>query len=202
MNFSSPKPNEMVIKLICLTGPPGVGKTTIVKRLAADFNKLDSLSNRSVSGFYTEEVRNADGNRIGFDAVLLNDIGDRCVLARLPSAGSAHRGAPMVGRYRVYVGEFEDLVCDALTTARCGCVIIDEIGKMELLSAKFAKHIAELLSHQTVDLVIATIPLRGGGKLVDRLRQTTAELFTVTKANRNTIYDDIVKQVENHQRKQ
>ena len=45
---------------ILLTGPPGVGKTTLIKYLC------EQLGN--CSGFYTEEIREG-GKRIGFNIV-------------------------------------------------------------------------------------------------------------------------------------
>lgn len=192
----------MCTQFIFITGSAGIGKTSIVKRLAADVNKQQWVSYRSLSGFYTEEVLDAAGKRIGFDAVLLNETGDRCVLARRTPIELANRSAPLVGRYRVHVSEFEDLVRDSITT-ECDCLIIDEIGKMELQSTQFCEQIAGLLSHRTADLVVATIPLRGGGQLVDQLRQQrSAKLFTVTTANRNTIYNDIAQHVFTCQEKQ
>lgn len=55
----------------------GAGKTTLVKRLV---DELRTTNNR-VSGFYTEEIRNTHGNRIGFDVVSLDAI-NRGILAR------------------------------------------------------------------------------------------------------------------------
>jgi nucleoside-triphosphatase THEP1 len=47
---------------LLLTGVPGIGKTTIIRRIA------DRLKNRRIGGFYTEEIRE-DGDRRGFRLV-------------------------------------------------------------------------------------------------------------------------------------
>ncbi len=44
---------------LLLTGPPGVGKTTVLRRAA------DELSDLEIRGFVTEEIREA-GQRVGF----------------------------------------------------------------------------------------------------------------------------------------
>lgn len=39
--------------------------------------------NYKFNGFYTEEVRGQDGNRIGFDIVLVKNREERTILARI-----------------------------------------------------------------------------------------------------------------------
>lgn len=64
---------------LLLTGMPGCGKTTMVRRLVKDLQETQGV--QSLSGFYTEEVRNFENERIGFDVVSLD--GERCPLARV-----------------------------------------------------------------------------------------------------------------------
>lgn len=64
------------LKHITLTGLPGVGKTTLIKKLYQQLNE----NNIETNGFYTEEIRNETGNRIGFDITTVD--GRRGVLAR------------------------------------------------------------------------------------------------------------------------
>lgn len=49
--------------ILLISGRPGVGKTTLIRRLA------DALGNRA-GGFYTEEIRES-GDRTGFRLVTL-----------------------------------------------------------------------------------------------------------------------------------
>lgn len=43
------------MKHVLLTGPPGVGKTTLVEKVCEYLLKTDT----KISGFYTKELRNA-----------------------------------------------------------------------------------------------------------------------------------------------
>lgn len=57
---------------------PGCGKTTIIKKIVEDLRKRNVAN---VVGFYTQEVRGDDGERIGFDIHLLD--GRTQILARI-----------------------------------------------------------------------------------------------------------------------
>lgn len=57
---------------------PGCGKTTLIKKVVEELKK-SKVAN--IVGFYTDEVRDESGNRIGFDIHLLN--GKSGVLARV-----------------------------------------------------------------------------------------------------------------------
>lgn len=78
------------MKTLLLTGVPGVGKTTVLRKAA------DGLSDRRLAGFYTEEIR-SDGERRGFRMVCFD--GREGVMARTEFPGP-HR----VGKYGVDVG--------------------------------------------------------------------------------------------------
>ncbi|CAI7770935.1 unnamed protein product [Closterium sp. NIES-53] len=71
----------LAIMNILVTGPPGVGKTTLIIRVMERVK--EAIPSLTLRGFTTEEVRR-DGERIGFDVVTME--GARMALARvLPS---------------------------------------------------------------------------------------------------------------------
>ncbi len=116
---------------ILLTGPPGCGKTTLVQSL------IRSLEGRRLAGIVTPEIRRE--RRTGF---LIADLatGAEEVLASVEI-----RGGPRVGRYGVNaagVDKITALFRESLEGAEF--VFIDEIGRMELCSAKFRELAGEI----------------------------------------------------------
>jgi nucleoside-triphosphatase len=135
-----------MIKNLLVTGPPGCGKTTLVRHV------VQELQDIRMEGFYTEEIRE-ERDRTGFALVGLD--GRRGVLshAKFP-------GPPRVGRYGVDIPGFEAFL-DGLRTGDpgTGLVVIDEIGKMECISGKFRTFLGERLASPVP--LLATIALRG-----------------------------------------
>ncbi len=167
--------------LLLLTGRPGIGKTTAVRRA------LERLR-IPVAGFYTEEVREK-GRRIGFKVVSLD--GEEGWLARVGGRG------PRVGRYAVDVRSFDAVAIPALDPLRhpeARLWVIDEVGRMEIFSWRFRKAVEALL--QDPRPLLATIPLKEL-RLTRRLRRhPLATVWEVTEANRDELPDRIVEWVE------
>jgi hypothetical protein len=80
-------------------------------------------------GFYTEEVRDATGQRIGFQVTSLE--GKRGELARKDP-----RSGPRVGSYWVNVKAFEEIALPSMEAEAGRVLLIDEIGKMECCSGE------------------------------------------------------------------
>lgn len=118
---------------LLLTGPPGVGKTTLVKRIVVKLR-----DNFLCSGFITEEVRSDEGDRIGFDIHTL-----RGEVAPLARKGLSE--GPRVGDYRVVMDSLERVAVPSMMDPRADLLVVDEIGLMELASPKFKETILMLL---------------------------------------------------------
>jgi nucleoside-triphosphatase len=121
-----------VSQAILLTGAPGGGKTTLLRRVVG---RLD----RPVGGFYTQEIRSG-GARQGFEIVTMD--GRR---GRLAHVGI--RGRPRVGKYGVDLATLERLAVTSIreAVASGALVVIDEIGPMEILSGPFCTAVLEAL---------------------------------------------------------
>lgn len=161
---------ESWVKTILLTGRPGVGKTTVIRRLA------DLLSNRAIAGFYTGEIREA-GQRRGFGATTFS--GSSGVLAHV-----GLKSRQRVGRYGVDVAAFERLVLPELARP-CDLMLIDEIGKMECFSMRFVDAVRGLLDGPAP--VVATVAVSGGGFIAEVKRRPDVEIWQVTRESRDEL---------------
>jgi nucleoside-triphosphatase len=164
-----------------LTGNPGVGKTTLVRAI------VERLEEVTCAGFYTEEKRQR-GQRIGFRVITLD--------GQEGSLASLGREKPTVGRYSIRVDEFEKLVLPELDTAvtAADLYVIDEIGKMELLSRHFRNRIIELLAQPTN--LLATIAKRGRGFIEQIKGRTDVEIIEVTRNNRDELTNELVRKIK------
>jgi nucleoside-triphosphatase len=158
--------------VLLLTGRPGVGKTTVLRRVAGQ------LGGRRLAGFYTEEIRDG-GRRLGFRAVPFR--GAPRDMARVDFPGPAR-----VSRYGVDVAVIEALVRDALEPSRpADLCLIDEIGKMECLAPAFVAAVRAWLGAGRP--VIATVARTGGGLIAEVKARPGAVLWEVTRGNRDAL---------------
>jgi len=154
---------------ILLTGPPGCGKTTAVMRIA------EKVSHRNVAGFYTQEIRE-DDRRLGFRWKRFD--GPEGVLAHVEIKGRFR-----VGKYGVDVAGFENSVVQILSVERsdAGLFIIDEIGKMECLSAGFVTAVRRLFESERP--VLATVARKGGGLISEVKDYPGVRLFNLRRGH-------------------
>lgn len=163
---------------LLLTGVPGVGKTTLIRKVA------EGLAGKRLGGFYTAEIREA-GVRQGFRLVTFK--GQESVIAHVDFS---HRYA--VGKYGVDVAAIDRLAASALDlTADIDLYIVDEIGKMECLSARFTTAIRALLDSEKP--LLATVAKKGGGLIDVVKRRSDCRLWEVTHSNRDTLVSDLLE---------
>jgi len=169
-----------VKKNILITGLPGIGKTTLIRRLS------EGLKNNHPAGFYTAEIREK-GVRKGFE---LTSLDGRKGLLSSVDIKSPFR----VRKYKVDIRGFEEFLKSIpFLDDKTGLVIIDEIGKMECLSDSFRRLIKKLLDSEKP--VIATIALKGGGITEAIKERDDVELFEITHENRDSISSEILDKV-------
>merc|ERR1711970_120768 len=140
-----------------LTGKPGVGKTTIIKEIVEAFPS-------QCDGFYTEEVRTGKG-RSGFQIKII-PCGQAFQLAT--SIDKMVKG-PKVGKYTVNMNDLETGVLSSFPTLPNDIRIIDEIGKMELMSRKVTKEL-DFQVKSSAKIIIGTVPLTFNHWLVNDLK--------------------------------
>ncbi len=159
--------------MLLLIGRPGIGKTTVVRTVAATIGRR-----RRVAGFYTEELRTGR-DRVGFRIVTLD--GREGVMAHVHL-----HGRPRVGKYGVDLAVIEALAVPAIAPRADNDVyLVDEIGKMECLSPAFVAAMRTLLDSRAG--VVATIAERGGGFIAEVKRRPDVETWQLTHAKRDDV---------------
>lgn len=176
------KGDQRFKKNILLTGRPRVGKSTIIQKVVEN---LRGAGFKDIGGFYTSEICRG-GERIGFAINTLNGKG-----GRLAEVGfeSPYR----LGKYGVDMESFEDIALTALEDAikRCGVVVIDEIGYMELKSRRFRELVSKALDSPA--FVLATI-MRSRFDFANVIKaRPDVEVITVRVDNRDRLVDELVE---------
>jgi nucleoside-triphosphatase len=161
---------------LLLTGPPGIGKTTVLREAAR------KLTGFHVVGFYTEEIR-VGRERRGFRIRAFT--GEDAIIAHV------NLPPPRVSKYGVDVAMI-DRFAATLTDPGNGATIylIDEIGKMECLSSVFVDAVTQLMDDGA--LFVATVAQRGGGLIEAVKRRGDVETWTVTTKTRDILASRIV----------
>jgi len=165
------------MKNILICGPPGVGKTTLIKKI------LENL-NLKAGGFYTGEIKE-NGNRVGFKIISLDNLAGILAHVRI-------KGTKRVGRYGVNIYDLENVGVKSLGRAleNDDLIIIDEIGKMEIFSDKFKEKVLDCLNSEK--FVLATIGI-GGDKFISQIKERNdVIIFKMSRENRDELMDKIL----------
>jgi len=173
---------------IFLTGNPGCGKTTIIRRVC------DILVSKGTKpgGMISEEIRKG-GVRVGFslEDLITHEIG---VLARVDD-----RDGPRVGKYHVNLQDLQHVGAVAIrrAMAEADVVFVDELGPMELHSMPFILAVERAL--ECPKHFVGTIHNRATHQLVTAIRSDPAHhIIDVTLDNREQMWSRIVEQLTGH----
>jgi nucleoside-triphosphatase len=159
-------------RALLLTGKPGTGKTALIKEALAG-------TKVKAGGFYTEEIRTG-GIRQGFRIVTLD--GQETTLAHV-GISSPHQ----VSKYKVDTDALDRVGVSALLQAlkETDLIVIDEIGKMELLSPRFREAVMQAIN--SGNKVLGTIMLNPHPFADEIKRRLEVETLLVTRDNRTEV---------------
>lgn len=166
---------------ILVRGSPASGKTTLAIRVVEELAGLGFKA----AGLVTEEIREGKARR-GFR---IRDLrGGEAVMAHVD-----FRGGPRVGKYTVDLEALEEVALRAMDMARGGAdlVVIDEIGKMEALSAAFRERVVELLDLPMP--LLATVPVGEHPFVSTLLERPDVSVYHLDRRNRERM-KEVVKE--------
>jgi nucleoside-triphosphatase len=174
--------------LILITGKPGIGKTSILRRTVKELRSR----NYEVGGMICREVREG-GVRVGFEIMDLS-TGQRGWLAHVNQPTG-----PRIGKYHVNLTDLEVIgvgaILDALQNA--DILAVDEIGPMELSSSAFSKALVKAVESSKPMLVTMHYGL--SNSLVNRIKtREDAEIIKVTHKNRENLHNLIANRISEH----
>jgi len=172
------------MRIVLLSGLPGVGTTTMVRRIA------DSLvaSGIKLAGVTTNEVREND-LRTGFRITNLS-TGEEGWLARKDV-----KGGPRIGAYHVMIEDLERIGIQALETVsdpRTDFAIVDEVGPMEMASASFRSSLVKVF--HSGKPILATVKFGSRYSEIEKIRDKCLQLV-LTSENREQTYANPTGQV-------
>jgi nucleoside-triphosphatase len=166
-----------MVDVYLLTGSPGAGKTTIIREAIA------RLKARA-GGFYTQEIR-IGGVRQGFQITTLN--GQNVILSHV-DIHSPNR----VGKYGVDIDNLDKVGVAALYQAikESDLIVIDEIGKMELLSPRFREAVLKAIN--SGKKILGTIMLNPHPFANEIKKYPQVKVIRVSRANHVQVLNEIL----------
>ncbi len=168
-------------KVLLLSGKPGTGKTSLIKE-AIDRVKIEA------GGFYTQEIRSA-GVRQGFKIITLD--GKEAILAHI-NISSPYQ----VSKYNVDIDSLNEVGISAVQQAlkQNDLIVIDEIGKMELLSLQFQEVVLQAI--QSGKKILGTIMFTSHPFADEVKRRPEVRTLVVSEASRNEVLNEILAWLE------
>lgn len=164
-----------------VTGLPGTGKTTLIKEILSNLN-IEKI------GFFTEEIREKQ-ERVGFRIVTLS--GKKEILAH-----KNYITPYKVSQYYVSIENLEKIAVKEIEKGiyKKNClIVIDEIGKMELISEKFKK--AVISAFESPNRVLATIMYKPHPFCDNLKERKDTDIFILEKTNFALIKESLLKEL-------
>jgi nucleoside-triphosphatase len=160
-----------------LTGMPGIGKSTVVRKVIERIRK----EGITVGGMTSSDLRYGSA-RVGFEIRNLM-TGETGVLAHINQATG-----PRIGKYRVKSEDLERIGAEAIISAikDADLIAIDEVGPMELTSGRFKDAVQAALACGKP--LLGTIHRSAQDQLVQAIkRDASVEVIVVTNENRDSL---------------
>ena len=167
-----------LIPKIGITGLPTVGKTEALIKIATRLEK-DFV----VGGMITKTIEE-NGERIGFKVIDWRRHTEK-IFAHI-NLDSIHR----LGRYNIDLKALEEIGVTAIEESvkdeKVEIIVIDEVGKMELLSKKFRKAVKDALDSDKP--VLLTLHKKSRDSLLQDIRNMdNVRILEITPINRNLL---------------
>ncbi len=160
---------------IFVSGFPASGKTTLLKNIFEEFeNKI------KIDGFLTLEIRK-NNIREGFKIFWLKNKQEFIFASKNIKTSICYAG------YYLDLNALENVIDKIDLNVQL--LIIDEIGKMEMLSKKFENFIKKVLNSE-INLLASV------HRSLINLVKGYGEIFWINKENRNMIYEKIKNKIK------
>jgi len=173
-------------RLWLLSGPPGIGKSTVVSRIVY----LLRMKGHGIGGCLTREKR-VGRQRVGFSIVDIMSGREAELASNSTSLG------PRVGRYRVNISGLRDVGARSLEDAsgRADVIVIDEVGPMELTSAEFRRAAEACL--RSGKPIVAVIHEQMKDPLIEKFRDSEGSTLTeVSLHNREGLPQKVADELD------
>jgi len=170
---------------VFLTGPPRIGKTTIILKVIGRLR----LKGVKIGGMISREILE-EGRRVGFKIIDLK-ANREGILAHVKQ-----KSGPQVGKYRVCLKDLDEIGARAILEAcrEASLIVIDEVAPMELYSREFKKAVSEALDSGKI--VLGTIHYRARTAFTNSIRgRGDIDLIEVTYENRDRLPERITREI-------
>jgi nucleoside-triphosphatase len=171
---------------VFLTGIPGVGKSTVVRKVAERIQQ-DGVK---VGGMTSGDLRSGS-SRIGFEIrnLMTGEVG---VLAHV-----SQPAGPRIGKYHVKSEDLDKIGAEAILCAikDADLIVIDEVGPMELTSRRFKDAVQAALA--CGKFLLGTVHRNAQDPLVQAIKSDrTIEVIEVTNENRDSLPNLLVERLK------